>query len=63
MKDIIAEIDQNGPQIISNLGPAPLNCICSILKQWIRDIPESYVGEEIYTLLYSVKGVQLLLTL
>jgi hypothetical protein len=57
VKDIIVDIDQKGPQIIASLGPAPLNCVCSILKQWIRDIPEGLVGEDIYRRLYAVKGI------
>ena len=57
VKTIIADIDQKGPQIIANLDSSPLNCVCSILKQWIRDIPEGFVGEDIYVKLYAAKGI------
>jgi len=56
VKELIIDIDQKGPEIINSLGPGPLNCICSVLKQWIRDIPESFVGQDIYKRLYAVKS-------
>ena len=63
VKEIVNDINQKGPQVIAELAASTLNCVCSILKQWIRDIPEGFLGEQVHQKLNQAKGILYLLSI
>lgn len=56
MKDVRAQIETDGPLIIQNIENLSTPCVCSLMKQWIREVPEGIISERSYDMFLNAKG-------